>query len=250
MADDSPPPPTGDATPASPTSTPGSAGTPTAAVSKDSGNRTLFVILAALAIAAIAGVGGYFLGRNSTTATPAASPSLTAHATASASASLLSTPTPTATATVTAAPTVAPTAVAPSCPPAGLPRPLPAMDPGDNGTPTGVDETGCGNGTVPASNTPFTIGSGWVVATAESCNGDAGPGGMGTAIEFTAHNTATGADLPPIQDPTWGSGASGADGSGSGTPAPAGTYVIHVTIVHPDVNQCQWHVAIYTGNAH
>jgi hypothetical protein len=70
--------------------------------------------------------------------------------------------------------------------------------------------------------------------------------GMGDpAVVFTAHNTVSGADLSPVIEPgPWGSGASGLTGDLSGASPPLGTYVVLVTVAHPDLHQCQWRAAV------
>jgi len=124
-----------------------------------------------------------------------------------------------------------------------FPNRLEPLDTGFNtliGPPIGVEAFGCGPGQVPADGTPFSVESGWTASFAYSCNGTFGPTGNRPVIQLTAHETLTGADLPP--EVLYGV-------AGSGTVfyyhSPAGRYVIRVTLPYPDDNQCQWHLIVH-----
>ena len=69
---------------------------------------------------------------------------------------------------------------------------------------------------------------------------------MGDVLDITAHNTDTNTDLPPVtNDGTWSHGGSVANGNG-GT-APAGHYILKVTLANPGANHCQWHIRVDNG---
>jgi hypothetical protein len=70
---------------------------------------------------------------------------------------------------------------------------------------------------------------------------------MGDTLDYTAHNTDTNTDLPPVQNVgPWSYGGGGASGD-PGVPVPAGHYIIRVTRPHPTVNHCQWKIEVYRG---
>lgn len=202
--------------------------------SPDSGHRKrnlLIALLVVLVVAALA-VGGYLISRPKTSPAAATTPRPSASATA--------------TATTTTITTTVPTPAA-SCPPAGLTHPLDPLGPG-TGSDTGVGGTGCDEGTVPADGTPFSVPAGWGWSSSATCTGSAGADGMGDTLDFTAHNTDTNTDLAPVQNlgPWSYDVQSGASGD-SGTPAPAGHYIIRVSRPNPAVNHCQWKIEVYRG---
>ena len=128
-----------------------------------------------------------------------------------------------------------------------FPYPLEPLDTGFNtliGPPIGVEAFGCGPGQVPADGTPFSVEAGWSATLAYSCNGTFGSEGRAEVIQLTAHNMVTGTDLPAET-------FAGIAGSGGyldlplSNPAPAGRFVIRVTLPHPTDNQCQWHLIVH-----
>jgi len=128
-----------------------------------------------------------------------------------------------------------------------FPYPLEPLDTGFNtliGPPIGVEAFGCGPGQVPADGTPFSVEAGWSATLAYSCNGTFGSEGHAEVIQLTAHNMVTGTDLPAET-------FAGIAGSGGyldlplSHPAPAGRFVIRVTLPHPTDNQCQWHLIVH-----
>jgi hypothetical protein len=128
-----------------------------------------------------------------------------------------------------------------------FPAALQPLDTGFNtliGPPIGVDVFGCGPGQVPADGTPFSVEAGWSASFAYSCNGVFGPTGNRDVIRLTAHDTVTGTDLP--SRPFDGiAGAGGFLDLPLSNPAPAGRYIIRVTLPYPDDNQCQWHLIVH-----
>jgi hypothetical protein len=75
------------------------------------------------------------------------------------------------------------------------------------------------------------------VVYAYTCSGnDAG----GDVILFTPHDTVHGSDLSPVV----GQGLVATGGSQVLPRSPAGEYLLYVTLRHPDINTCLWHVAI------
>jgi hypothetical protein len=128
-----------------------------------------------------------------------------------------------------------------------FPYPLQPPDPGFNsliGPPIGVETVGCGPGQVPADGTPFSVEAGWSASFAYSCNGTFGPTGNRDVIRLTAHNTVTGTDLST--QPFYGiAGGGGFLDLPLSNPAPAGRYIIRVTLPYPDDNQCQWHLIVH-----
>ena len=66
---------------------------------------------------------------------------------------------------------------------------------------------------------------------------------MDDTILFIAHSTITNTDIGSVngQGP-WGYGEGAVN---SAPPAPAGTYVIHVRMAHPERNMCKWHMQIW-----
>lgn len=221
---------------------------PVVPVPPNGGNRSGLLVTAAVVLALL------FLGGIVYFATHRGSPSSTAIATPSPTPLVTSTPIPTPTPTDTPPPTPAPTPTPPPAPtpapPTPAPKPAcpsappPPLMPG-TGSYTGVDASGCGAGTAPASGS-FNVPSGWDIAYAYTCDGSTGASGMRPSITFTAHDTDTNTDLAGVtgQGP-YGSAVS--SGSGDNPVAPAGNYVIKVSLPYPTDNQCNWHFRIYRG---
>jgi hypothetical protein len=119
---------------------------------------------------------------------------------------------------------------------------LPTPQPGETQVAEG---SGCGVGHIPANGT-FTVGtsSNWILRFAYTCSGQFN--GMGDpAVVFSAHNTVSGAELSPVIQPgPWGYGAGGVTGDLSGASPPIGTYLVLVSVAHPDLHQCQWRAAV------
>jgi hypothetical protein len=127
-----------------------------------------------------------------------------------------------------------------------FPEPLPSPFFGSSQAPFLVVEgSACGPGQVPANGKEFAVVSGWQVSFAYTCNGWFGDGNR-PVIALTAHNIATGADLPSLAQ-NGNALALGGISLGDGVaPAPAGRYVIRVTLLYPDDNQCKWYVGVYS----
>jgi hypothetical protein len=127
-----------------------------------------------------------------------------------------------------------------------FPEPLPSPYFGSSQAPFLVVEgSGCGPGQVPANGKSFAVVSGWQVSFAYTCNGWFGDGNR-SVIALTAHNMATGADLPAL-DLNGNAVALGGVRLGGGlAPAPEGPYLIRVTILYPDDNQCKWDLGVYS----
>ena len=211
-------------------------------------------ILLAIALAALV---GWLLGQSAHTSEPLASPTPTTSATlAPPSVTPTITPPPTTasamgSASSTAGTTTAASSTAGSSTPTfcrgPFPTPLPPLDPG-TGSAAGAEGDGCNTGIVPTTGA-VTVPAGWTIVSSYTCSGSTGTNGMADTIAFTAHNPMTNTDLPPvIGSGPWGHGESGAAGDGS--VAPAGSYVIRVSLVHPAVNNCLWQLSVHRGAAH
>jgi hypothetical protein len=157
------------------------------------------------------------------------------------------------TAVVTVTPSTSPAAASSSTSPTGGQAapcgpvdhpidPMPTSQPGETQVAEG---SGCGPGRVPSNGT-FTVDTSpnWILRFAYTCDGTFN--GMGDpAVVFTAHDTISGVDLSPVIQPgPWGYGAGGLTGDTSATVPPAGTYVVLVTVAHPDLHKCQWRAAV------
>jgi hypothetical protein len=171
------------------------------------------------------------------TATPAANGAATSTVTATGAPSATSAP-----ASPTPGVSSAPGRPTPTSLPCGpFSHPLDPLDDGPGGSPGtgGVEGHGCGPGQTP----PFTVASpGWTFSFAYTCTGSFGGDGMRDSLLITAHNTVSGVDLSPVHlIGPWAHGGSVATEGGT---APAGHYLLRVTLAHPEANQCQWHLAI------
>lgn len=234
------------------TPTPGTPAPPPLPATPSHRKRTITLLTAgALLIALIAGTLGYLIGHNTTPSQPTAhatpTPKPSSRITPLTTPTPKNTPTPTATTTntPTSAPTEAPTATSIPCGP--FDTTLPDLMDGTGPAIPGSEASGCGPGTVPTSGTPFLApAAGWTIVASYTCSGD--PGDMGSPIiDFIAHNTDTSADMAADEQPgPWGQTESGVM-TLSGADAPAGSYIITVSLVHPDINQCQWHVVAHRG---
>jgi hypothetical protein len=90
---------------------------------------------------------------------------------------------------------------------------------------------------VPSNAAPWHVGADLTVYTRTQCSGrDAG----GDVILFTPHDTVHGSDLSPVI----GRGLVATGGSQVLLRSPAGEYLLYVSLRHPDINTCLWHVAI------
>lgn len=124
-------------------------------------------------------------------------------------------------------------------------HPIDSLQPPSVGEGQIAEGSGCGSGTVPADGSTFTVDASalWILNFAYTCNGTYQSLGD-TAIVFTAHNTGTGTDSPPVAQPgPWGYGSSGLTSSSPDAPPP-GTYVIRVTVANPDTHKCFWDAAV------
>lgn len=127
-----------------------------------------------------------------------------------------------------------------------FPVPLPSPYFGSSQAPfLVVERSACGPGQVPADGKPFAVVQGWQVSFAYTCNGWFGDGNR-DVIALTAHNIATGADLPSLTLNGNAVALGGISLGGGIAPAPAGRYVIRVTLLYPDDNQCNWYVGVYS----
>ncbi len=195
----------------------------------------------ALLLLLVLGLGGLVLFRSPATSNTASVP-----ASPTATASPPATATPTATPVPSPTPTPAPTTAPTACGPFDTPlHPLGGPPPG--GHAIGVDVTSCSPGTAPASGASFSVTAGWYYHFAATCNGTYGPDGMGETVRFTPHNTDTNTDLATMTQTAAGQFTYDDNSTTTHDFAPAGHYVIRVTLVHPDVNTCQWHLIVYQG---
>ena len=125
-------------------------------------------------------------------------------------------------------------------------HPIDALESPGIGEVTIAEGSGCGAGQVTANGGPFMVdrsSSVWILYFAYTCSGTYQ--GMGDpALKFTAYNTLTGADAPPVVQPgPWGYGGGGLT-SGNPDVPPAGKYLIRVTVANPEAHTCRWRAAV------